>query len=805
MRAFFLLKLYMKRIFSTVVCLLLLLSGYAQTKQPFDFNKFTPLKSEGTLPDVVAMSGNDFMSTSQKNTTEVKNRTARKAKDQFVLESSFSIQELFTSGLIVYNGPIGDYLEKIRIEVTKSDPQLAAETKIFVIKSSVVNAFATNQGYIFITTGLLSKVENEAQLAFVLSHELMHYKYKHAYKSYVNDKILDKKKAGLGIAGIDLKYLAKSNYSRDNESEADIKGFELFSKTKYSLSAPKGVFDMLKFSTQPFGNASFDVNAFLGSQYIIFPESYILENVDEPVGEDEDEDDLLSTHPNLKKRRADIAKNVDFFETDDKSQRADYVLSKDDFAEVQNLARFDLCHTYLVNAAYDKALYNAYCLLQTYKDNIYLKKVVLKSLYGIAKFRNVKRDNTFGDYEKTEGPQQRLRYLFKKLKSKDINTIAANYAWRLSQSLEGKDIEVSLISKDLFIDLAALYIPDKNMFFSTPRDLEAEKRGDKPTEVKSVKESESGTPTPLIKSEGESRTKKLKRKEHADNEEEGGVYNDGGEQPMVNQSFILYAFVDLLKDTTFANFYTRNAKSIEVKARKMASRNTDDFDSDLPEEVSSPKEQEGMVYNAYTNTYALGVDSVLLLNPIYLQVDERKDIPVMYVSSSNAQEVFNKNIAKLSKRIGLKTELINNKDFSTSSVDAYNDMCVLLTWLNECDKHEDIEMLPVDYIQVQEIRNKYNIDHLALMGTVSVVTKKENVGFLIYAAVIFPVYSWAFALPAIFKRDITTTVFTKVLNLKTGKVEMVQRTKCDLSDKNDVIDSILYDHLFQIKRAGKNK
>ncbi len=48
-----------------------------------------------------------------------------------------------------------------------------------VLDTDDVNAFATPGGYIFITRGLLKKVENEAQLAGVLGHEIAHVVKKH--------------------------------------------------------------------------------------------------------------------------------------------------------------------------------------------------------------------------------------------------------------------------------------------------------------------------------------------------------------------------------------------------------------------------------------------------------------------------------------------------------------------------------------------------------------------------------------------------------------------------------------------------
>ncbi len=49
-----------------------------------------------------------------------------------------------------------------------------------ILDSSVVNAFALPGGYIYVTRGLLSYLENEAQLAVVLGHEIGHVLGRHS-------------------------------------------------------------------------------------------------------------------------------------------------------------------------------------------------------------------------------------------------------------------------------------------------------------------------------------------------------------------------------------------------------------------------------------------------------------------------------------------------------------------------------------------------------------------------------------------------------------------------------------------------
>lgn len=69
-----------------------------------------------------------------------------------------------------------------------------------VLDSDEINAFATPGGYIFVTKGTLMKMDNEAQLAAVLGHEIAHVVRKHVVKE-LNIKGDDVSAAG-GIASI---------------------------------------------------------------------------------------------------------------------------------------------------------------------------------------------------------------------------------------------------------------------------------------------------------------------------------------------------------------------------------------------------------------------------------------------------------------------------------------------------------------------------------------------------------------------------------------------------------------------------
>lgn len=815
----------MKKLFVLLAFILVVFCGYSQNAPLYDFSKFTPLQSSGLLPDVVGMSGRDFMSTSRKNLTKGGTYKEKKVKEQFVLQTSYAIKDIFNSGRVLYNDPISEYVNKVHKEITVSDPQLASETKVFVVKSTVVNAFATNQGFIFITTGLLSQLENEAQLAFVLCHELIHYQKKHVVKAYVENNKIDRGAGGYRKTDIDRRYLAKANYSREHESDADNLGFDLYVKTKYSLDAIDGLFDVLKYSELPFEDIEFNPKKLLETEHLVFPVGYIKSEITEVEGADEEEDDRTSTHPNLKKRRSDIADKIATVSGEDKLRvRNIFVVSESLFMNARKLARFDLCHSSLINRQYDKALYQAYCLLNDDADNVYLNKVVLKSLYGLTKYYNTRRLREVSTKpSKVQGESQRLNFLIDQLDNGEMNVVALNFAWRLKKKLGNSDIEVNLITDDLFYELVRRYYADKSSFSLLPKDASKpavlpggfDETGTAETAKMKNGEAETGNTDEDDEDAPKSKTGKLKKKKKK---------NDDAEE-IDSDSYISFAFVDLLKDSAFVNTYDRiigqikKDKSTEKKAdarQRIASTKSarnyssyDDYDYDYGDDNSNytsgynlDRAESNTYYNDKLDCYALGLDKVLVLNPFYLKIDDRKNTPVLYEGSEGAQKDYNGKIIEISKKVKLDTDILDKNEFTSTSVSDYNDMCVLIDWVDERVDHEELKMIPVDYSRINEIAKKYNTDYMAISGTINFVEKKKFMGLAIVASVIAPVFSWVATFPYMFSSNTTTYVYTIVYNMKTGNNEMTKVGQVRISDANDIVNSLLYDHFKQIKRSG---
>jgi beta-barrel assembly-enhancing protease len=83
----------------------------------------------------------------------------------------------------VYDDPLlDDYLARIGDRLTPDDVRNAGGPgfKFAVLRDPTLNAFALPNGHIYLHTGLLSRLDNESQLAMIVGHEMTHVTHRHA-------------------------------------------------------------------------------------------------------------------------------------------------------------------------------------------------------------------------------------------------------------------------------------------------------------------------------------------------------------------------------------------------------------------------------------------------------------------------------------------------------------------------------------------------------------------------------------------------------------------------------------------------
>jgi len=157
----------------------------------------------------------------------------------------------------IYEDPkLAAYLNAVcqRLGKISHRPNLTYDFKILDV--SVVNAFAVPGGYVYFTRGILAALNNEAELAGVMGHEIGHITARHSAQQYSRAQlaqmglgfgsILTERipiLSGLAQLGVGMLFL---RFSRDNEREADDLGVEYSSRVGYDAMELAHFFETLE-------------------------------------------------------------------------------------------------------------------------------------------------------------------------------------------------------------------------------------------------------------------------------------------------------------------------------------------------------------------------------------------------------------------------------------------------------------------------------------------------------------------------------------------------------------------------------
>lgn len=133
-------------------------------------------------------------------------------------------------------------------------PELDYSVK--VLDSPVVNAFAVPGGYVYLSRGILAYLNDEAELAGVMGHEIGHIAARHSAQQYSRAQVTQlglglgamvsktfRKYAGLAQFGVGMLFLS---FSRDMERQADALGVEYSSKAGYDANHMANLFVSLE-------------------------------------------------------------------------------------------------------------------------------------------------------------------------------------------------------------------------------------------------------------------------------------------------------------------------------------------------------------------------------------------------------------------------------------------------------------------------------------------------------------------------------------------------------------------------------
>ncbi len=653
----------MKYILSFLLILFhLFVSSISQAQISFD--NYKPIISEGEMPLDFSM---ETYKKIKQELSEGKDNLSKTDAEQFLKEIHYGVYHVLHSGRVIYGDTISRYIQAVASKLLKDNDSLRSKLRFYTLKSSESNAFSTDQGIIFVTTGLISQLVNEAQLAFVLAHEIVHYTEHHSVEFY--EYKLEHKKEHLNVKEF-------CNYSKENELEADRLGVKMYQSAGYSKTELLGALDVLVYSYLPFDEQEVP-KTYFNSNYLQIPISKFPKKKFD-IKAIEDDNDTRSSHPNIKKRKDQLLEEI---KSDSVWQNHLSYFGETTFDYIQTICRFETVRIQLLENQYVDAMYSIYILEKEYPTSIYLQRmkaqtwlgVLGRSMYG---YDEKELDNDLEYEDNLEGEIAQLYDFFNRLPTEELLTLGIRELYDLFKKYPSDN----LIKSAYELGVKKVASQDKfvlsNYATKTLQELRV-------AHEKLVKEQV----VQIVESKKKTKYDRIKNKRNIEKIEN---YD--------STKYYLYGIPDIVSDTNFTQLYITYRDEYSEK-----DFGEGDFFGGMDNEAENYEEAD----NSQTfSTLNLGIDNAILVEPVVICYEQKRwERSYDFVKGEKLNQVLCGSAMESAGMVGFALSIIDQTSLESKGTTHFNDKNILLTFGQQDDMGD--YLFPVDYDQLEDIKERY--------------------------------------------------------------------------------------------------
>jgi len=396
----------------------------------------------------------------EKTVAYLKGKQASEVKKSFEARYEF-LSEMLTNGEFIFDSPVLTHSNEIFERIKAANPEIDPGTTMLLSRSGVANAFSTGDGFFVINLGLIARLNNSHQLAFIMGHELSHQIKNHSNEAIIHQATIvsdpERKreinrilKSGYNINSqleslLIPGMMSRMRHSRDLEFQADSLGALLAQRAGFDVRGAVGLLHILDGVDVSIYSNPIEWDEFFNAAQCEVEPIWQKATKGSSLGDFEIKnskyEEELKTHPDCNLRIDHI------YSLHDGLDSLTFTGDETDFANIQKFAELDLIESYTREGNYSKALYYA---IHAHRENPELYYPLEAAGYLLGRIAKLKKQRALGGYLELpevyhEKDYKTFLHVIWDLNSQDC-ACAAYHLSRKNTETETKDLKLTALA-----------------------------------------------------------------------------------------------------------------------------------------------------------------------------------------------------------------------------------------------------------------------------------------------------------------------------------------------------------------------